>query len=79
MSNIFWSFLSPVKTSNPQDQSTNMMNHNSFVNESLSIQGKLYIKNEKTQIQKFSEICTVYMTIINEKFFSREEKELISY
>ena len=69
MSNIFWSFLSPVKTSNPQDQSTNMMNHNSFVNESLSIQGKLYIKNEKTQIQKFSEICTVYMTIINEKFF----------
>ena len=69
MSNIFWRFLSPVKTSNPQDQSTNMMNHNSFVNESLNIQGKLYIKNEKTQIQQLSEICTVYMTIINEKFY----------
>ena len=64
-----WNFLSPVRTSTPYDQSTNFMSHNSYVNESINLEGKLYIKNEKNQISQLSEACTIYMAIINEKSF----------
>lgn len=64
-----WNFLSPVRTSKPYDQSTNYMSHNSYANESLNLEGKLYIKNEKTHISQLSESCMIYMIIINEKLF----------
>ena len=63
----FWNYLSPIKTSNPYDQSTHIMNHNSYVNPSISLGGTLYIKNKNSPIQLLSKDCSIYMSIINEK------------
>ena len=66
---MIWNYLSPIKTSNPYDQLTHTINHNSYVNESLNLRGALYLKNNLNQIQKLSEDCTIYMLINNEKIF----------
>ena len=66
---MFFNFISPLKTTNPYNQSTNIMNHNSYVNESINLQGNLYIKDEKSPIQQLSENCSIYMKINNEKTF----------
>ena len=63
----FWNYLSPIKTSNPYDQSTHIMNHNSYVNPSINLGGTLYIKNKNSPIQLLSKDCSIYMSIINEK------------
>ena len=62
-----WNYLSPIKTSNPYDQSTHIMNHNSYVNPSISLSGTLYIKNKNSPIQLLSKDCSIYMSIIKEK------------
>ena len=67
MLNPFWNYLSPNKTSNPYDQTTQIMNHNSYVNPSISLGGTLYIKNKQSPIQLLSKDCSIYMSIINEK------------
>ena len=66
---LFNNFVSPLKTSNFYDQSTNIMKENSYINESLNILCALYYKKEKTPIEQLSDTCTIFMKIINEKSF----------
>ena len=66
---MFCSFLSPIRTTKFYDQSTNATSNNSYINETLSLQCSLYIKNEKLPIQQISENCSIYMKIINEKAY----------
>lgn len=67
MLNSFWNYLSPIKTSDPYNQSTHFMNHNKYVNPSINIGGTLYIKSKNSPIQLLSEDCSIYMSITNEK------------
>ena len=64
-----FNFLSPFKTTNPYNQSTNIMNHNSYITETLYLKGILYVKDKESSIQKLSENCSLYMHIFNEKTF----------
>ena len=68
---MFCNFLSPIRTSNsnPYNQSTNTTTYNSYVNESLSLNCSLYIKNESAPINQISDNCTLYMKVINEKSY----------
>ena len=67
MLNPFWNYLSPIKTSSPYDQSTHIINHNSYVNPSINLGGTLYIKIKNSPIQLLSENCSIYMSIANKK------------
>ena len=66
---FFNNFVSPLKTTNPYDQSTNIIKDNSYVNESLNLLCALYYKKEKSPIEPLSDKCIIYMKIINEKSF----------
>lgn len=66
---MLFNFTSPFKTTNPFNQSTKIINHNSYANESLNLQCTLYAKNGKSPIQQLYENCLIYMTIINDKSY----------
>ena len=66
---MFCNFLSPIRTTNPYNQSTITTTNNSYVNESLSLHCSLYIKNESAPINQISDNCTLYMKVINEKSY----------
>ena len=66
---MFCNFLSPIRTTNPYNQSTITTTINSYVNESLSLHCSLYIKNESAPINQISDNCTLYMKVINEKSY----------
>ena len=64
---MFCNFLSPIRTTNPYNQSTITTTNNSYVNESLSLHCSLYIKSESSPINQISDNCALYMKVINEK------------
>ena len=66
---MFCNFLSPIRTTNPYNQSTITTTNNSYVNESLSLHCSLYIKSESSPINQISDNCALYMKVINEKSY----------